>query len=238
MKGLSNEQRELIALRGLSARLGNNPLLVQASSGNISVKIDDALYIKASGKWLIHAEADDFLVTVGLTRARQCLRKDMTIPENEAKSPGSLGASIETAMHVVLPQRVVVHVHSVNTIAWAVREDGPKQLRVRLAGLLWQWIPYVPSGRALAKKIGDVLSRFPRTDVLVLRNHGLVVCGDDCRSAEHLLADVERRLAVEPRSAPESDLIELARRDFRAQAGSFPGGPEFMVWPPTLSRGA
>ncbi|HZS57257.1 MAG TPA: class II aldolase/adducin family protein [Bryobacteraceae bacterium] len=212
MKDFSNRQQELIALRELAARLGCNPLLVQASSGNISTKIDDVLWIKASGKWMVHSEADDFLVAVRLARAKRYLQRDRTIPEASGSSAGGVRASIETAMHAILPQRVVVHVHSVNTIAWAVREDGPKQLSRRLLGLKWQWIPYLRSGNALAKKIGDVISRFPQTDVFVLGNHGLVVCGKDCCSAEQLLADVESRLAVEPRSAPESDFAQLGRR--------------------------
>jgi rhamnose utilization protein RhaD (predicted bifunctional aldolase and dehydrogenase) len=119
-KSALSELSERNALRELSARLGGNPLLVQASGGNTSMKIDNALWIKASGKWLIHAEEDDFLVSVNLAEAKRCLRENTPIAETQTKSPGSLCASIETAMHVVLPHKVVVHVHSVNTIAWAV----------------------------------------------------------------------------------------------------------------------
>ena len=198
----AREQSELQALRELSARIGGNPLLIQASSGNISIKIDGILWIKASGKWLIHAEEDDFLVAVQLARANRCMRENTPISETEAKSSGGLRASIETAMHAVLPQKVVVHVHSVNAIAWAVREDSPRQLSARLSGLPWQWIPYTPSGTALARKIENAVSCFPQTNVLVLGNHGLVVCGNTCRSAEQLLAEVEQRLATEPRPAP------------------------------------
>ncbi|MDQ2841368.1 MAG: class II aldolase/adducin family protein [Acidobacteriota bacterium] len=202
-KEISSEPFELNALRELSARIGHNPLLVQASSGNTSVKIDELLWIKASGKWLIHAEEEDFLVSVNLTKAKQCLSENTAIPETETTSPDRLRASIETAKHAALPQKVVVHVHSVNTIAWAVREDGPRQLSTRLAGLRWQWIPYIPSGNSLARKIEHVLSSSPQTDVLVLGNHGLVVCGNSCCSAELLLLDVERRLTIDPRPAPE-----------------------------------
>ena len=46
-----------------------------------------------------------------------------------------LRPSIETAMHSVLRHRVVIHVHSANTIAWAVRLDGTIRLSERLAGL-------------------------------------------------------------------------------------------------------
>ena len=212
MRSLSNEQRELTALRELSSRLGADPLLVQASSGNISIKMDDLLWIKASSKWMIHADADDFLVAVGLSRARRCLREGSVIPEIAGKSAGGARASIETAMHAVLPQRVVIHVHSVNAIAWAVRENGSEQLSTRLAGLAWRWIPYTPSGAALACEIGNVLSSSPDTNVLVLGNHGLVVCGENCRAAERLLLEVESRLAIAPRPAPEGSLDYLTSR--------------------------
>ncbi len=202
---------ELNALRELSARLGSNPLLSQASSGNISYKSDDSLWIKASGKWMIHAEDEDFLVSVELARAKRCLREDTAIPETEDRGSRLFRASIETAMHVVLPQRVVIHVHSVNAISWAVREDGPSQLNTRLAGLHWQWIPYTPSGVFLARKIEDALIRCPHTNVFVLGNHGLVVCENSCRSAEQLLTEVEQCLAIEPRSAPRPNLRLLSQ---------------------------
>src|ERR1019366_1279525 len=54
----------------------------------------------------------------------------------------TMGTSVETAMHAVLPHSVVLHVHSVNTIAWAVRRDGPSELAARLEGIDWAWIPY------------------------------------------------------------------------------------------------
>jgi rhamnose utilization protein RhaD (predicted bifunctional aldolase and dehydrogenase) len=60
-------------------------------------------------------------------------------------------------MHAVLPQRVIIHVHSVNTIAWAVRQDGRARLTERLAGVPWQWIPYVPSGLPLARAIENAM---------------------------------------------------------------------------------
>ena len=202
---------EQFKVRELSARIGGDPLLVQASSGNTSVKFGDELWIKASGKWLLHAEAEDFLVPVRLSRARRCLRENAAIPETQTDVPERACASIETAMHAVLPQKIVVHVHSVNAIAWAVREDGARQLSSRLSGLRWQWIPYSPSGLALAKKIEQALADGPETDVFILGNHGLVICGDSCRSAERLLAEVEERLTVTPRPAPEPHFGSLQR---------------------------
>jgi len=221
---ISNEYLELDTLRDLSARVGDNRLLVQASTGNTSVKIDDVLWIKASGKWLVQADACDFLVPVKLARARECVSQNTPIPETLPSPHGDAVASIETAMHVVMPQKVVVHVHSVNTIAWAVRADAPHCLASRLAGLNWQWIPYIPSGIALAASIQRVLVRFPQINVLVLGNHGLVVCGESCLSVERLLAEVEERVAVTPRSVPNCH-PSLLRDAFPESAWSLPESP-------------
>jgi ribulose-5-phosphate 4-epimerase/fuculose-1-phosphate aldolase len=185
-----NPTAELRLLRELSGRLGVNPLLVQASTGNTSMKVDEVLWIKASGKWLAQADQDDFLVPVELGAARAGIC---------GSSSGGRCASIETAMHAVLPRKVVIHVHSVNVIAWAVRQDAERQLAARLAGLPWQWIPYTPSGLPLARKIEQAVTYAPETRVLVLGNHGLVVCADTCAAAEALLEEVEQRLWLEPR---------------------------------------
>jgi rhamnose utilization protein RhaD (predicted bifunctional aldolase and dehydrogenase) len=200
--------RELEALADLSARLGSDPLLVQASSGNTSVKLDDVLWIKASGKWLARAREGHTFVPVGLTQARAALRQIAGICSCNAQCAGlhesierGMHASIETAMHAAIPHRVVIHVHSVKTLAWAVRADGARCLSERLAGLEWKWIPYVASGLPLAHAVLSAIAGSPHANVFVLANHGLVVCGDDCNSTEALLRTVENRVAVQPRAA-------------------------------------
>ena len=198
---------DLAPLLELAGRVGHNPQLTQASTGNISLKLDGALWIKASGKWLADASGGKILIPLDLAGVQATIRQNM--------DPAELypNASIETAMHVTMPHRVVLHVHSVNTIAWAVREDASPQLAARLDGLKWQWIPYVASGLPLARAIERVLLARPGIDVLVLGNHGLVLGGKDCKAAEDLLADVERRLAISPRETHPMDhalLTDLA----------------------------
>lgn len=201
---------DLSPLLELAGRVGRNPLLTQASTGNISRKLDGVLWIKASGKWLADATGGKILIPLDLAGVHASIFQNI--------DPAELypNASIETAMHVTLPHPVVLHVHSVNTIAWAVRQDGAAQLEARLDGLRWQWIPYVASGLPLAREIDRVLSEHPDTDALVLGNHGLVLGGKDCQAAENLLAEIERRLAILPRQAHPADyalLAELADAD-------------------------
>jgi rhamnose utilization protein RhaD (predicted bifunctional aldolase and dehydrogenase) len=176
---------------------------VQAASGNTSIKVDGALWIKASGKWLADARTEGIFTCVEYS-AEQWGPAAFSYATTSGLKP-----SIETAMHVTLPQKVVVHVHSVNTIAWAVRQDGQEQVARRLADLHWIWIPHVPSGVPLALEIRRALSRVPEANVFVLANHGLVVCGDSCGAAETLLREVEERLAIAPRAAPDPDCGKL-----------------------------
>jgi rhamnose utilization protein RhaD (predicted bifunctional aldolase and dehydrogenase) len=204
----SRDEREVVSLRDLSARVGSDPLLVQASNGNTSIKLDGILWIKASGKWLAHATQEAMFVSVELAEVKESIQNDMEIaPRYDLKD--ELRPSIETPMHAILRHRVVIHVHSINAIAWAILADGPYQLRERLAGLRWQWIPYAASGIPLAREIEKATASVPETDVLILGNHGLVVCGHDCYAAEKLLCDVERRLAITPRRFPKPDTSVL-----------------------------
>ena len=121
---------ELGELRALSARLGADPLLVQAAGGNTSIKQDGVMWIKASGTWLMDAVSKDIFVPLDMAALSEALANNS--PDCESCLPfvrqdlNSLGLrpSIETSVHGRMSQRVVLHVHCVNTIAWAIRQGG------------------------------------------------------------------------------------------------------------------
>ena len=230
---------ELQALIDLSARIGQDLSLVQAGGGNTSLKEtrttdspdpaksaefplssgaapgglcavneNGTLWVKASGKWLADALVDDMFLPVPMADVMAKLAAhDERFAEYPTPSGLRLRPSVETTVHAVFPQRVVVHVHSVRAISWAVRQDGAATIGERLNGLRWNWIPYVHPGVPLAEYILHKLN--PKPDVLVIQNHGLVVAGEDCASAESLLRDVEARLSVDPLAAPEPNLPYL-----------------------------
>lgn len=200
---INRYQGELAQLRELSARIGGDPLLTQASTGNTSIKLDDVLWIKASGRCLADAKREDILVPLDLRAVKRCMNLRVDPAEVYAC------ASIETAMHAVLPHPVVLHVHSVNTIAWAVRADARLRLQRQLDGLRWQWVPYVPSGLPLAQEIERALFVSADANILVLGNHGLVIAGEDCGQVTALLSEVEGRLAIRPRAANAADCDTL-----------------------------
>jgi rhamnose utilization protein RhaD (predicted bifunctional aldolase and dehydrogenase) len=205
---------EFDALRALSARIGADPLLTQAAGGNTSIKGGGTLWIKASGTWLARALSDDIMVPVALGPLREAVRDGDPRAEKPidfvpaGKNPSGLRPSIETTLHAVMPQKMVVHVHCVQTIATAVRTDAEAILQDRLQGVDWTFVPYVRPGLPLANAIAERLR--PSTDVLVLGNHGLVVAAETVADVEKLLMKVCGLLVRQPRIAPPPDLTGLA----------------------------
>ena len=187
----------LAELAVFSAEIGRDPEQVQAAGGNTSIKVAGHLWVKASGLWLVEAERRELFVPVALDPVLGGIAAGADDPVSgavvAALNPSGLRPSIETTLHALLPHAVVVHTHSVRTIALAVRADGPNELAQRLAGIRWAWIPYRKPGLPLTVAVAGVLSERP-ADVLVLGNHGLVVGAETVAAARALLAEVEGRL--------------------------------------------
>jgi rhamnose utilization protein RhaD (predicted bifunctional aldolase and dehydrogenase) len=102
----------------------------------------------------------------------------------------------------------VLHVHCVNTIAWAIRSDAEARLTEKLAGFNWAFIPYARPGLPLA---GAIASRMrPGVDVLILGNHGLAVAAESVEAAEALLTRVVTTLTRPERPAASPDRAALA----------------------------
>ena len=209
------ESSEFEALRKLSARVGADPLLVQAAGGNTSLKQNGVLWIKASGTWLMNAVRDEIFVPVRMAPLLQAVADiDPAAEKAEAfvvteLNPGGLRPSIETTVHALMPQRVVVHVHCVETISLAVQANAETVIGERLRGLDWVFVPYCRPGLPLARAIAE--RRGPVTDILVLGNHGLVVAAETVAEVETLLGRVCGLLARTPRKAPAADTDALLR---------------------------
>ncbi|HVO00840.1 MAG TPA: class II aldolase/adducin family protein [Candidatus Cybelea sp.] len=199
----------LDALRRMSARVGRNIELVQAAGGNSSLKCNDLLWVKASGTWLADAEKEAIFVPVLLSGARAALASgNERMPLAPDQGEITLRASVETSLHALLPHPVVLHVHGVNSIAWSAIRGAEAELAGRLRGLAWRRLDYIRPGLPLAQGLSQITAEGP-VDVLILGNHGLVVGAETPDGADALVAEVERRLALQPRPAPEGDLAAL-----------------------------
>lgn len=208
--------------------IGSDPTLVQGAGGNLSGKDGDTVWVKASGTRLGEAAERPVFVGVDATRAAaevlhvEDLRHVVTqLADERASRP-----SIETALHVLLPQTFVFHVHSVGAVAAASRADGATAPLVLAGPVPTRWVPYAKPGIALAHAvlaaqadIGDV----PEA-VFLLGNHGLITAAPSADRALALIGEVEAGLR------PARGLPQLPTSgDVLAPAGSVdPRGAAFL----------
>ena len=89
---------ELGLLQDLSARIGGDQLLVQAATGNTSLKQNGQMWIKASGTWLAHAVEDAIFIPIDLDDTRRQIARGID-PAGQSFTVGrkQLGTSVETA---------------------------------------------------------------------------------------------------------------------------------------------
>ncbi|RCS21795.1 class II aldolase [Phyllobacterium salinisoli] len=205
----------------LSRKIGGDILKTQGAGGNTSLKQDGVMWVKASGMWLSEARARDIMVPVEVAPLVAALRQGDPRAETATDfviadlNTSGLRPSIETSFHAALRAPVVAHYHCVNTIAHAVLEDRDTRLNERMAtlpDLTFATIPYRRPGVPLAREIERMADRQP--DVLVLYNHGVIVCGMTTEEVADRIERVTAVLAIQPRqsSLPDTDfLVDLSK---------------------------
>ena len=187
-------------LKEVSFMLGQDASLIQATGGNTSVKDDEILWIKASGKNLANALKEDIFVCLDLMQVRSEIKKPAVQSYSfQQLSNHDLRPSIETSLHALMPHRAVLHTHPIDIIAVSLLADAKVIFSRALSGIAWNWVPYCRPGKPLTQSIDEALARNP-ADVLILQNHGLVVGADCPDKAVALQADVLQRIFKTPRS--------------------------------------
>ena len=212
---------QLQDLIALAASLGRDRLVVQGPGGNISLKQDGVMWVKASGTWMMEAASRSILIPVdfaavldGLAACDPACETCSSFVRHDL-TRSALRPSIETTLHAVMPQKVVVHVHCVETISIACLSDAADRLAASLQGLNWTFVPYVRPGPSLARAMVEHMRN--GTNVVVLGKHGLVVAGDTVGEVAQLRIEVSRRLARAARAAPPVDWETLRK----AQGGGY-----------------
>jgi rhamnose utilization protein RhaD (predicted bifunctional aldolase and dehydrogenase) len=191
------EISNLNSLNFLTALVGSDLALVQGAGGNISLKNGDRLIVKASGTWMSRALASDIFTEV--SRSEVIRRIENGEPDWESGSDG-LRPSIETALHALTPQTLVLHVHMLGAIILAALPGATKSLTRKLSGLNWATLPYYRPGRPLALAIGQLLAASSAPpNVIMLENHGLLLGADSAEDLINLLNECVRKLDLPPR---------------------------------------
>ncbi|NND89549.1 MAG: class II aldolase [Granulosicoccus sp.] len=214
LQRLPDEQlADMAELIRVSAMLGADPMLVQSAGGNTSIKQNDRMWIKASGTLLEEAQDKDIFVPVDLPPLRRCIAQgDPQADQPQAflsDAAYTLRPSIETSLHAIFEQRVVLHVHCIHTLAHAIRTDALESISHRLEGLDWVIVPYTKPGANLAKTVSKSLRM--NTNIVILANHGLLVAGDSVEQALSRVLEVHERLAIDPAAKRTPDVKALAQ---------------------------
>lgn len=187
------------------AQIGTDALLVQGPGGNVSWKEEGVLWIKASGKWLADAKSSEIFVPVSLPPLQNALAKsDFTIVP-AAMSSSQLRPSIETLLHVLMPHKIVVHLHPVEMLAHLVR-NNQKEAIARYIGqeINWIYVDYAKPGADLAEAVSHQLVNAPAADVIFLGNHGVLIGGEDIKEISLTLNRLTSSLKTD--TAPYSAL--------------------------------
>jgi rhamnose utilization protein RhaD (predicted bifunctional aldolase and dehydrogenase) len=185
------------AISNFCTELGQESFLVQGAGGNVSWKQDDTLWVKGSGTWLGNGNTEDIFVPVDLVAIQTALKN-----RNLDITPRTLGEhhlkpSIETLLHGIMPQKVVVHLHAINVLRILVRANSRESInqlfnQPTLSGISFAYVPYFKPGFDLANAIYVALQSQSDVDIVFLQNHGIVLGADSIEGIKNLLERVNK----------------------------------------------
>jgi len=184
-------------VRKYCAEIGTDRLLVQGAGGNASWQQGKTLWIKASGKWLANAKKEEIFIPVDLASLKSEIAK-----QNFSNSPHVIGnsqlrPSIETILHALMPHPVVLHLHAVEVLAHLVKPDCNYLLEKLLSKFVsFAVVDYFKPGANLASEIHGILAN-NKVNVIFLKNHGVVIGGENISDVHMLLSKITYSLATE-----------------------------------------
>jgi rhamnose utilization protein RhaD (predicted bifunctional aldolase and dehydrogenase) len=179
-------------IKKLCTALGRDPLLVQGAGGNVSWKEGDTLWIKGSGTWLANAEQDDIFVPVKLPELSCALMvKDFNV-RPQLICEHTLRPSIETTLHALMPQTIVIHLHAIHALTYLIYKDSQKIIgelfdKITDERLHVAFVQYHKPGPYLARAVQEALINKPNANIVFLKNHGIVIGADTIGEIKKLL---------------------------------------------------
>ena len=163
--------------------LGSYHELIQGSGGNFSVKEDDTLIIKSSGRVLAETTETTGFVKCSIQKLEECIKnpslliETSVIGDNEGAKP-----SMEVFFHL-LPHKWCIHIHP---ITFLVQLCQPTWTSLK-SSYKCSYIPYIAPGKDLGLHI---LDSYKGEQVLFLKNHGIILCGASREEVYKILDDL------------------------------------------------
>lgn len=178
-------------------KIGRDRLLVQGAGGNFSWKDNGLIWIKASGKWLSKSIEEDIFVSLELDEIIDSIKNNNYAPQLNTTNNCSLRPSIETILHCLFPNKYVLHLHPVDIVAVLVKRNAKDILQERLGDeFKWGLVEYFKPGDKLARAVHRELIDKNNPKIVFLKNHGVVLAGENLLELEECLSFLIESLSV------------------------------------------
>jgi len=168
-----------------SALIGRNRALTQGPGGNTSFKSEDLIWVKASGFNLADAEAIPIFCAISKANPAVSL------------TDSNMRPSIESYLHAYIPHPVVIHVHSVGSISLAIRKKLTEQQAEIIERNKFGYVEYLKPGENLGIQIGQLIQQNQQLQGALLKNHGIVVWGEEFQITYEALLNIEEEICKE-----------------------------------------
>ena len=208
MTGANSKKKELVKY----GRMIYDEGLVIGTGGNISIRVGDVVYIKASSVSLNNSRPTDY-IPIDI-KTRRPLVKDKT-------------CSIELPMHIACYQArsdigAVIHTHPVFASAFAMGGDKMMGLiSYELVAAIGSEVPVLEYIRCGTDALGAAVKKaIGAHNAVLLKNHGALTVGKDLEEAFIRSMALERscetylcsKLLARPTMIPKSELKRILKR--------------------------
>lgn len=167
---------------------GKDRLLVQGSGGNVSWKEGSNLWIKASGEKISDAKIKDIFVPVDLISLRDAISRNFFDIKPKVTIESIQRPSIETLLHAIFPQKIVVHFHAVEIVSRLIWKDLKfLEKNLSIPNTYACLINYIKPGPQLASAVYSALCSQPNLNVVFLKNHGVVIAANSSIEIEDIM---------------------------------------------------
>lgn len=209
---------------------GNDARFVLLGGGNTSLKINETMWIKASGTQLGTISENGF-VKMSLVKLQKIwgraysddpkLREAQVLSDmmNSREEGETLRPSVEVLLHSFLPFPCVVHLHPALVNGMTCGQTGLDSCSSLFPDAVW--IPLVNPGFILANVVRKAFLEYKErtgnfAKVIFLQNHGVFVAGDSFAEINGLYARIMDKLGSFVTRQPNFDEVKPNRKRFDA----------------------
>ena len=203
-----------IELSKFCSEIGKNPLMVQGAGGNASYKSESNIWIKASGTKLKDAKKKEIFIQLNLGSLNTNDVNAILKYCNQASLNNDPKPSIELPLHILMKQKIVIHLHEVEALSYLVKSDGIERLKkIFRQKNNFGFINYFTPGAPLAIGISKLINANKDIDVIFMMNHGIIIAGNSIEDIntklEYILSSIRVTKLLKTNNNPEHSKYDL-----------------------------